>query len=220
MSDPAEPITLYGYWRSSSSYRVRIALELKALAYEYRAVELRGKEAENWGPDYLALNPQGLVPTLVHGGFRITQSLAIIDYLDAIAPEPPLLPAGPRRRARALALAQIIACDVHPLQNPVVCDHLQQTYGISPGQLQSWRCHWMHRGLAAFAQHLEQGATTAFSVGDSPTVADICLVPQLYNARRFDCALDGYRRLTEIESHCLQLAAFRRAAPEVQPDAG
>lgn len=219
MSASPAALTLYSYWRSSAAYRVRIALELKGLHYAYRAVNLAGDTPDNWRADYLAVNPQGLVPTLEHAGLRITQSLAIIDYLDAIAPAPRLLPAEPRQRARALALAQVIACEVHPLQNPMVCDRLQQTLGAGAEQILEWRRHWIGRGLAACERLLAAVPPGDFASGTTPGVADACLVPQLYNARRYGCALDAYPRLTAIDARCAQLPAFQRAAPDVQPDA-
>ena len=219
VNDATDHIKLYSYWRSSAAYRVRIVLELKDLGYDYLAVDLLCEQPENWQPEYLALNPQGLVPTLEHAGFRMTQSLAIIDYLDAHYPQPRLIPTELHQRAKALSLAQIIGCDVHPLQNPMVCDQLRDEYGASPQQLDRWRCHWIARGLAAYERHLSDGGETTFSIGDTPTVADIYLIPQLFNARLYGCALDSYPLVTAIEARCLALEAFQRAAPEAQPDA-
>ncbi len=219
MNDATDQIRLYSYWRSSAAYRVRLVLELKGLSYDYRAVDLFSEQPENWQPEYLAVNPQGLVPTLEHAGFRMTQSLAIIDYLETRYPQPQIIPTEPHQRARALSLAQIIACDVHPLQNPMVCEHLRDAYNATSVQLDRWRCYWIARGLAAYEQHLSGSRQAAFSIGDTPGVADVYLIPQLFNARLYGCALDSYPLVTAIESRCLALETFQRAAPEVQPDA-
>ncbi|MFY9352554.1 maleylacetoacetate isomerase [Sphingobium sp.] len=207
-------IILHGYYRSSASYRVRIALNLKGLAYRNIFHHLR--RGEQSAPDYLALNPQGLVPALEIDGAALTQSLAICDYLDERFPEPPLLPADPLARARVRAAAQLIACDVHPVQNLKVLKRLKQ-HGLPQDQVTGWAAGVIREGLDAF-EALIASQPGPYCFGDRPTLADIYLVPQLYNARRFGVEL-AWPRILEAESACLALPAFRDAAPENQPDA-
>lgn len=204
---------LHGYFRSSASYRVRIALNLKGVAYRDAFHHLRhGAQRE---PAYLALNPQGLVPALEDGGAVLTQSLAICEYLDEIHPEPPLLPSDPVLRAKARAVAQIIACDVHPLQNLKVLQRLRAV-GLDKDQVAAWARQVIEEGLEACSLLLaDQPGPYCF--GDSVTLADLCLIPQMANARRFSARID-WGRLPEIETACLGLDAFRRAAPEAQAD--
>lgn len=205
---------LHGYFRSSTSYRVRIALNLKGLAYTNVVHHLR--KGEQRAPDYLVLNPQGLVPTLEIDGVVLTQSLAICDYLDERFPEAPLLPADPVARARVRAAALLIACDLHPVQNLKVLKRLKQ-HGLPQDQVTGWAAEVNRDGLDAF-ESLIAAQPGPFCFGDSVTLADICLVPQLYNARRFGVEL-GWPRILEVERACLALPAFRDAAPENQPDA-
>jgi maleylpyruvate isomerase len=211
-------IKLYSYFRSSAAYRVRIALNLKSLPYEYLPVHLvKGEQRDG---RYRALNPQALVPMLVDDAETITQSMAIIEYLDEKVPEPPLLPDTPEARARVRAIAQAIACDIHPLNNLRVLKYLTGTLGASEDAKNAWYRHWIELGLAALeAQLAADSRTGAFCHGEKPTLADVCLIPQLANARRYAFSIDAYPTLGQIESHCLVLDAFARAAPDRQPDA-
>jgi maleylacetoacetate isomerase len=211
---------LYGYFRSSAAYRVRIALNLKGLSYELVQVHLLREGGEHHGQDYLALNPQGLVPTLVDGEHVLTQSLAICEYLDERFPDPPLLPTQPSERARVRALAQLVACDIHPLNNPRVLHYLTGSLGVDERAKLHWYRHWIAQGLKALEALLHQDPRTGrYCHGDLPTLADLCLVPQVYNALRFDCALDAYPTVTRIHCTCLDHPAFERAHPARQPDA-
>ena len=206
---------LYGYWRSTTSYRARIALNLKGLAYETVPVNLGDGAQRN--QDYLALNPLGGVPSLMlDDGTVLTQSMAILDYLEKSFPTPPLLPSDPVAAAKTRAAAMVIACDIHPLNNLRVMARLKGM-GHSTEDAVDWMTDWMQQRLRTYATLLPGG--TAFSFGDAPTIADLCLIPQLYNARRWDLDLSGFSHLTEIEARCLSLAAFDRARPEAQPDA-
>ncbi len=208
---------LYGYFRSSAAFRVRIALNLKGLAFENVFVHLR--KGEQRRPDYLALNPQGLVPTLVTDeGAVLTQSLAIIEYLDETHPEPPLLPGTAADRARIRALAGIVACDIHPLNNVRVLNYLTGEMGQSRDAMLAWYRHWIALGLGALEGHLA-GRAGRFCHGDAPTLADVCLVPQIFNARRFDCPLDDYPTVMRVFENALALDAVERALPANQPDA-
>ncbi|MGE5737949.1 MAG: maleylacetoacetate isomerase, partial [Betaproteobacteria bacterium] len=211
---------LYDYFRSSAAYRVRIALNLKGLAPDERTlVHLR--MGNQRAQDYLALNPQGLVPALaLDDGHVLTQSLAIIEYLDETHPAPPLLPAEPAARARVRAIALAIACEIHPLNNLRVLNYLIGTLGVSREQKDGWYKYWVDVGFEALERKLAHEKETArFCHGDAPTLADICLVPQIANARRFNIDLSPYPTLTGIEAACLALPAFAAAAPERQPDA-
>jgi len=210
---------LYDYFRSSAAYRVRIALNLKGVAPERAFVHLR--RGAQHADDYLALNPQGLVPTLVtDGGEVLTQSLAIIEWLDEVYPEPPLLPSTAAERVRVRALALAIACDIHPLNNTRVLAYLTGTLGATDSQRDGWYRYWCDVGFEALETRLaREPATGAFCHGAAPTLADICLVPQLANARRVDLDLAPYPTLLRIEAACLALPAFANAAPAKQPDA-
>ena len=211
-------IKLYNYFRSSAAYRVRIALNLKALPFEYIPVHLTKGEQRNEA--YLALNAQAMVPTLVDDAITLPQSLAIIEYLDECYPSPPLLPATPAARARVRAIALAIACDIHPLNNLRVLQYLTGTLKVSEDAKNAWYRHWIDIGLTALEKQLAgDAATGAYCHGSAPTLADICLVPQLANARRFGIALDAYPTLLRIDANCGQLAAFAAAAPQAQPDA-
>ncbi|OLU13271.1 maleylacetoacetate isomerase [Pseudomonas sp. PA1(2017)] len=214
-------LTLYGYWRSSAAYRVRIALNLKGLAYRHVPVHLVRDGGEQHGQAYQALNPQGLVPLLVddeNGGVPIAQSLAIIEYLEEIFPVPAILPADPVARAQVRALVLHLACDVHPLNNLRVLQYLSRELGVDDAAKNAWYRHWVAEGLAAVEQGLAAYGD-AFSLGTRPGYLEACLVPQVYNARRFDCDLDAYPRILALTARCEALEAFRHAAPDAQPDA-
>ncbi len=207
---------LYTYWRSSCSYRVRIALGLKGLDWESIPVHL--VKGEQRDPSYLAHNPSGFVPTLVlEDGTELVQSLAILDYLEATHPNPPLLPADPRARARVLAAAHVIAMDTQPVTNVGVVGHLKSAYGTDAQGGIDWMVHFMERNFAAFEALIQPEGRFCF--GDSPGLADICLIPQLYNAHRWGVDLSLFPRMTEIERAALALSAFDAARPETQPDA-
>ena len=209
---------LYSYFRSSAAYRVRIALALKGLDVEYQPVHLVKNEQQ--ADAFRSLNPQSLVPALVDGGAVLTQSLAIVEYLDEVHPEPPLLPVDPAGRARVRAIALAVACDIHPLDNLRVLRYLTRTLGLSDEVKDTWYRHWIDVGLAALEAKLgAESATGAFCHGAAPTLADVCLVPQLANATRAGIPLDAYPTLTRIDATCRALEAFARAAPERQPDA-
>ena len=210
---------LYGYFRSSAAYRVRIALNLKGLAAEPASLHLAKGEQRN--VDYLALNPHGLVPTLAtDDGKLLTQSLAIIEWLDETHPAPPLLPIDPAGRARVRSIAQAIACDIHPLDNLRVLNYLTKTLGVSDEQRSGWYRYWIDVGFEALDTDLVRSSSTGrFCHGDAPTLADICLVPQVANARRFGIDLSPYPTLVRIDAACAELSAFTDAAPDKQPDA-
>jgi maleylacetoacetate isomerase len=211
---------LYTYYRSSAAYRVRIALNLKGLQYESLPRHLSRDGGEHRRDDYLALNPQGLIPLLIDGEARIAQSLAIIEYLEETHPEPPLLPRAPAARARARSLALAIACDIHPLNNLRVLNYLRAPLGLEAAAVNEWYRHWIACGLHALEEEaLRASADQRHLVGSDVTIADICLVPQMYNARRYDCDLQPYPNLRRISAHLEALPAFARAAPEAQPDA-
>ena len=216
----SDALTLYSYWRSSAAYRVRIGLSLKGLAYETRPVHLVRDGGEQHADDYRSLNPQALVPMLVDGERRITQSLAILEYLDETFPKPALLPADTRGRARVRSLAMLVACDIHPLNNLRVLQYLKRENGLEQPAIDAWMLHWMREGFAAMEAMLADApGTGTFCHGETPTIADCCLVPQLYNARRFALDLSPYPTLVRIEEDCLALPAFDAARPENQPDA-
>ncbi|MBV1900841.1 MAG: maleylacetoacetate isomerase [Kordiimonadaceae bacterium] len=211
---------LYGYYRSSAAYRVRIALALKGLDYEYAAIDLLPRVSAHKKPEYLALNPQGRVPFLVDGAVKLSQSPAILEYLDEAYPAHPLLPKAVDERAYVRQLMNIIACDIHPLQNSSVLGALRTDYAADAEGLSRWTGKWIGDGLAAFEAVLagsKQVGTCCF--GDRPTMADVCLVPQLYNARRYDVPLEAYPTLGRIDAACQALEPFKEAAPENQPDA-
>lgn len=208
---------LYDYFRSTAAYRVRIALNLKGLAYESVAVNLR--DGEQRGGAYDAVNAQHLVPTLEHDGRRLTQSLAICEYLEEIAPEPALLPGDAAARARIRAIAQIVACDIHPVNNLRVLKYLTGELGVSDDDKLGWYHHWVHEGFAALERMLGDGPEGTYCHGDAVTLADVCLVPQVFNANRFGMDLAAYPRIRGINEACLALPAFERARPGNQPDA-
>ena len=208
---------LHDYFRSSAAYRVRIALNLKGIEAERRFVHLR--KGEQRAPEYLGVNPQGLVPTLVDGDVVLTQSLAIIEYLDETHPAPPFLPREPADRAWVRAIALGIACDIHPIDNLRVLKYLANELKVEEPARDEWYRHWVRVGFAALESQLAARATGRYAFGDTPTLADICIAPQVANAQRLKVAMDPYPRLTAINAACLAHPAFDRARPEVQPDA-
>ena len=207
---------LYDYWRSSAAYRVRIALNLKGIEYESRQVDLR--EDEQKSSEYRAVNPQGFVPALEIDGHRLTQSLAIINYLDLRYPNQPLLPASALERAHVVAMAMAIACDIHPLNNLRVLKYLKTELGQPQEAVDDWYRHWVIEGLAGL-EGLAAPRAGKFLFGDAPTGADVCLVPQLYNARRFDVPLDDYPTLLRADQNANKLDAFVKAHPDNQEQA-
>jgi maleylacetoacetate isomerase len=220
MTLPDPEFVLYGYFRSSTAFRARIALNLKGIAAEQRFVHLLKGGGEQHGTNYKSVNPQELVPTLLHDGHAIGQSLAIIEFLDEIRPEPPLLPKDALGRARVRRIAHMIACDIHPLNNLRVLLFLKNKYGLEEPVRAEWQRHWIANGFAALEALLaDEPETGAYCHGDTPTLADICLVPQMANARRVELDLAPYPTLTRIEAHALAHPAFEAALPKSQPDA-
>lgn len=216
----SEALRLYSYWRSSAAYRVRIGLNLKGLRYDIVPVHLVQGGGQQHSETYRQLNPQALVPTLLHGQRRLTQSLAILEYLDEMWPSPPLLPVTARERQRARALALLVACDIHPLNNLRVLQYFEHEWGVPQPEREQWVKHWIEDGFrAAEALLAEHPSTGDFCEGGMPTLADCCLIPQIYNARRFGVDLAPYPTLRRIEAACLALPAFDAARPECQPDA-
>lgn len=211
-------LKLYGYFRSSASYRVRIALNLKGLGYEQVSIHLaRGKQYE---PEFAAISPQNLVPVLEHDGKRLYQSLAIIDYLDEKFPPPPLLPKEPLARNRVRSLALISACEIHPLNNTRVLAYLGDTLKLTEEQKNAWYRHWVTTGFSALERRLStEEETGKFCHGDAPGFADIVLVPQVANAVRYKVDLEPFPVIRRINENCLALEAFRKAMPQNQPDA-
>ncbi len=219
-SSSRTPPVLHGYWRSSASYRVRMALNLKGIDHEQRFVHLVRDGGQQKAPEYLALNPQGQVPTLVHGERTLTQSLAILEYLEEVFPEPRLMPGDPDGRARVRALSGVIACDTHPLNNLGVLKYLVGELGVDEEAKLTWYRHWVARGLDAFETLLTNSDETGrFCHGDRPTLADCCLLPQVYNARRFNCDESNWPEIRRICAELDTMPAIRDAAPENQPDA-
>jgi len=210
---------LYNYFRSSASYRVRIALNLKGLSYEYIPIHLRRGGGEQFQPSYKVVNPQALIPTLEDDGAILTQSLAILEYLEESYPAPPLLPREPADRAVVRSMALAVACEMHPLQNLRVLNYLQNTLHHTESEAQAWGRHWVTEGLIALEQMVRATPNRGgFCFGNAPTVADLCLIPQMVNARRFGCDLSKCPTLVQIDATCLVLPAFANAAPEKQPD--
>lgn len=211
---------LYGYWRSTAAYRVRIALALKGIAYRNESVHLVRNGGQQHGTQFQALNPAGLVPALVIDGQVLVQSLAILEYLDETRPQPPLLPSGPLQRAMVRSIALDIACDLHPLNNLRVQQYLRGPMQQPDAELDAWMAHWMRIGFRAIETRLAQaGCQGRYCVGDSPGIADICLVAQAYNADRFNFDLTPYPLALAVIRHCRTLPAFQAAVPEAQPDA-
>lgn len=219
MPELIQPPLLYGYWRSSSAYRVRIALNLKKIEYRQQAINLAPGVSEQLTDAYRRVNPLGLVPALVHQGNTIVQSAAICEYLEETFPNTPLLPQDPAGRARVRALMQSIASEVQPLNNLAVQSYLKQDLTLADDDLQRWYEHWVARSFAALETWFRSPETGLFCHGDSPTLADCFLVPQVYNAERFHCVLSTYPNLLGIVNRCRELQAFDLAAPEKQPDA-
>jgi len=210
-------VKLYSYFRSSAAYRVRIALNLKGIAYETASIHLVKDGGHNRRPEFRAVNPQMRIPALVAPtGDVLIQSLAIIEYLDETHPEPLLLPKDPIARARARALAQIVACDIHPLNNVGPLRYLKHEMHQEQGAIDAWYHHWVVAGFEAFESLARPGP---YSCGGQVTMADLCLVPQVYNARRLKVPLDEFPKIVGIDTACLKLSAFERARPESQPDA-
>lgn len=217
----SDSIKLYSYWRSSAAYRVRIALNLKQLAYEIVPVHLVNNGGEQHAEAYREINPQETVPTLLDGSRVFRQSMAIIEYLDeSYRGGVALLPSTARERARVRALAQVVACDIHPLNNLRVMKFLEREFSSPQVERDRWTRHWIVDGLRALELMLDDNSGTGiFCDGDAPTLADLCLVPQVYNARRFDVDMDAFPVISRIEQECLKLSAFDAARPENQPDA-
>ena len=209
-------IKLYSFFNSSTSYRVRIALALKGLPYDYEAVNLRSGEQR--ADAYREMSPAGIVPVLIDGDVRLTQSLAIIDYLDRAYPEPRLIPEEPASRGRALEIAQTIACEIHPINNLRVLKYLTGELGVDEAAKSAWYQHWVAEGLGAVEQLLDAGPEGQFCVGDAPTIADCCLVPQVANALRMGCELGGLTRVMQVYERCMGMERFVSAAPQSQPD--
>jgi maleylpyruvate isomerase len=211
---------LYSYFRSSAAYRVRIALNLKGLPYEYLGVHLLKNGGEQLADPYRSVNPSALVPTLVDGDISLGQSMAIVEYLDETHPEPALLPNEPVGRARVRAIAQTIACDTHPLNNLRVLKYLKSTLKVDDQARDDWYRHWVQVGLGAVEAMLANSeATGTFCHGSTPGLADLCLVPQVFNARRLSCDLSAMPNIVRIDEACQALEAFKNALPENQPDA-
>ncbi|MDE2337392.1 MAG: maleylacetoacetate isomerase [Alphaproteobacteria bacterium] len=211
---------LYSYYRSSASYRVRIALNIKKLAYTYHEVNLVTNGGEQHAPEYKNLNPQEQVPTLIDGGFILTQSLAILEYLEEKYPEPRILPKDPERRAYVRQLAQVCVSDIHPLNNLKVLIHLSAALGVTQKQKVDWYHKWIRTGFDAMEKLLEKSPfrTGAYCCGNTPTMADLCLVPQVYNARRYEVDMGAWPLISAIDAACLKLETFLAASPECQPD--
>jgi maleylacetoacetate isomerase len=207
---------LYSFFNSSTSFRVRIALALKGLSYDYAGVNLRS--GEQGKEMYRELSPAGIVPVLVDGDLTLTQSLAIIDYLDHRHPEPRLVPEDPVLRARVLEIAQTIACEIHPINNIRVLKYLTGELGVNEENKSAWYKHWIDKGLGAVEGLLAKLQVGTYCVGDAPTLADCCLVPQVANAMRMGCDLSKFTRVLSVYEHCMKQPAFIQAAPQNQPD--
>ncbi len=212
-------LVLFDYWRSSAAYRVRIALNLKGLGYEQRPVNILPGRDEQLSTEYLLLNPQGRVPMLSTPGGDVSQSMAILEWLDETHPEPPLLPADPFERAKVRAFAQIIASDIHPLNNLSTQRQIRAQWGDDPAALREWGQFWIRSGLEVLEAQLAGREPHRFAFGDTPSLADICLVPQLYNARRIELDLSGLPNLLRVDETARAHPAFAAAAPERQADA-
>jgi maleylpyruvate isomerase len=213
-------LKLYSYFRSSAAFRVRIALELKGLPFEYVPVHLLRDGGQQFSEAYTQLNANALVPTLLDGDHALGQSLAIVEYLDETHPEPPLLPGTALDRAYVRALSQAIACDIHPLNNLRVLKYLKHTLGVAEEAKDAWYKHWVELGLTSLNTTLErEGKAGRFCFGDTPTLADICLVPQVFNAQRFQIEVGRFPAIAKVFEACMAETAFQKAAPAAQPDA-
>jgi maleylpyruvate isomerase len=211
---------LYSYFRSSAAYRVRIALNLKGLAYEYAPIHLLRDGGQQLKPDYRELNPDGIVPTFIDGDDVLTQSLAIIEYLEETHPEPPLLPGTPLDRAFIRSVALQIACEIHPVDNLRVLKYLKHTLKVGDEAKDAWYRHWLESGFESLEKRLANDSRVGkLCFGDTPTLADLCLVPQVFNAQRFNLDMSRYPTIERIADHAGQIDAFARAAPGQQPDA-
>jgi len=207
---------LYSFFNSSTSYRVRIALALKELPYDYQGINLR--VGQQYSPEHRELSPIGGVPVLDADGALLTQSLAIIDYLDSQYPGPRLIPADALQRARVLEIANLIGCDIHPINNVRVLNYLHNVLAVTAEQKTAWYTHWVAEGLAAVEALLQRHGSGNFCIGNEPGLADCCLIPQVANAERMGCDLSTYPRVMAVYRHCLELPAFLAAAPARQPD--
>ncbi|SAL54079.1 maleylacetoacetate isomerase [Caballeronia udeis] len=211
---------LYSYFRSSAAYRVRIALNLKGLAYEYAPIHLLRDGGEQLKPDYRELNPDGIVPTFIDGDNVLTQSLAIIEYLEETHPEPPLLPGTALDRAFVRSVALQVACEIHPVDNLRVLKYLKHTLKVGNEEKDAWYRHWLESGFESLEKRLANDSRVGkLCFGDTPTLADLCLVPQVFNAQRFNLDMSRYPTIERIANHAGQIDAFARAAPGQQPDA-
>ena len=215
-----ESLQLYSYWRSSAAYRVRIGLNLKGLHYDIIPVHLVREGGQQHSPQFRQINPQQLIPVLQHGHRQLKQSLAILEYLDEIWPQPALLPSTARERQRVRALALLVACDIHPLNNLRVLQYFEQEWNVPQPERDEWVKHWIADGFAAAEAMLaDHPSTGTYCEGNVPSIADCCLIPQIYNARRFGVDMAPYPTLQRVEAACLALPAFDAARPERQPDA-
>jgi maleylacetoacetate isomerase len=211
---------LYSYFRSSAAYRVRIALNLKGLAYEYAPIHLLRDGGQQLKPEYRELNPDGIVPTFIDGDDVLTQSLAIIEYLEETYPEPTLLPGTPLDRAFIRSIALQVACEIHPVDNLRVLKYLKHTLKVGDEAKDTWYRHWLESGFESLEKRLANDPRVGkLCFGDTPTLADLCLVPQVFNARRFNIDMSRYPTIERIADHAAQIDAFARAAPGQQPDA-
>jgi maleylacetoacetate isomerase/maleylpyruvate isomerase len=210
-------VKLYTYFRSSAAFRVRIALNLKGLAYEASFVHLA--KGEHLQPAFAAINPQGLLPALEVDGALLAQSIAIMEYLEETHPQPALLPNDPLGRARVRSLSLIVACEIHPLNNPRALKYIKNTLGHSQDEVNAWYRHWIADGLAKLEAELAKPGTGRHCHGDAPGMADCCLVPQIFNAQRFECDLKPFPKVMRVFDACMQIEAFDRAQPGKQPDA-
>lgn len=210
-------LTLYTYFRSSAAFRVRIALGIKGLDWQPEVIWL--PTGEQSGSNYRGVNPQALVPTLVEDGHSLGQSMAIIEYLDETHPEPPLLPGTPHDRARIRSLAQLVACDIHPVNNLRILKYLKREMGQQQDAIDTWYRHWCNEGLATYEKELGGVGSGRYSHGDQPTLADLCLVPQVFNAQRFEVDMARFPRVMAVFGHCMAQPAFQAAQPSQQPEA-
>lgn len=211
-------VELHGFFRASAAFRVRIALNLKNIAYSQVSYDLRAGDQRR--ASYLTLNPAGLVPTLKIDGLNLVQSVAICEYLDETRPAPPFLPVSPAERARVRALAQACTSDIHPINNLRVLKYLEMELDQPQTVVDAWRRHWVQRGFTSIEARLSsESATGHFCHGEAPTLADLCLIPQVWNARRFEISLEAFPTITRIYAACMALPAFANASPERQPDA-